>query len=128
MKAFRLTRNDDGDYDLLHENGTVPQVEDGSHAAQLAEERLSTFVGEYSLDGQLTTKTTQGTRWYEIIFNMSKSRAEKEFEIKRRILGTPGIVRILEFDWNVVDHTLYITGRVLTDWGEEDISTEITPL
>ncbi len=128
MKAFRLTKNAAGDYDLLIENGKISLIEDGGQAAQHAMQRLLIFKGEQTLDGMLTTKGELGTQWYEIIFAMDISRAEKELEIKRRITETPGILKILESTWSVADHTLSITGKVQTEWGEADISEDVTPL
>lgn len=128
MKSFRLTKNDAGDYDLLMENGTVPLVEDGTQAAQHAMERILVFKGELSLDGMLTTKTEGGTQWYEIIFATDVTKAEKEFHIKKRILQTTGIKKLLSLTWSVEDHVLSINGRYQTNWGEEDISEDVTPL
>jgi hypothetical protein len=129
MITPRLTKNAAGDYDLQLENGVLgPMCEEGTQAAQHSLERLLIFQGELSLDGALTTKTTGGTRWYETIFAMDVPRAEKELEIKSRILGTPGIIKILSFTWTQAAHTVTITGRVLTAWGEEDISGTISPL
>ncbi|NIS15868.1 MAG: hypothetical protein GWN96_06470 [candidate division Zixibacteria bacterium] len=128
MKSPRLTKNSSNDYDLKLENGKVPWVEDGAQAAQHACERLLIFKGELSLNGALTENTEGGTRWYEVIFAMDKDREEKEMEIKRRILATPGVDKILSFTWTQSGRTVTIEGRIKTEWGEEDISEEFTPL
>ena len=116
----RLTAVSTG-YDILIENGKIPWAEDGTQAAQHAMVRLLVFKGEPSLDGNLTTKTLEGTKFYEIVFNMEVTKAEKELEIKSRILGTPGVERIISFVWEQVAHTGTITGKVKTIWGEETL-------
>lgn len=128
MISPRLTKDSSGHYDLLLENGKFSFCEDGTQAAQHSLERLLLFKGDYSHNGKLTTKTELGTKWYEIIFAMDLPRSEKEFEIKRRILETPGIERIIRFEWSQTGHSVTITGAVQTSWGEEDISNEVTPL
>ena len=126
-KSPRLTKTATG-YDLLLENGTTPFVTEGTQAAQHAGERLLIFVGEISLDGALTTKTKLGTKWYETIFDMSKDVEEKELELKGRILGTPGVERILEWDWSQTGATVTITAKVQTSWGADTIQGAVTLL
>ena len=121
MKTIRITSKSTG-WGLLIENGKFAWVEDGDQAAQHATERLLIFKGEWILDEDM------GTKWYEIIFDMSKSKAEKEFEIKKRILKTPGIDSITTFSWTQTGHTVSIEGIVKTDWGEVDIGQEIITL
>ncbi|MCP4711972.1 MAG: hypothetical protein GY869_25405, partial [Planctomycetes bacterium] len=106
--------------------GIFQWVSDGEEAAQHAWQRLFVFQGELSLDGVLTEKTLEGTKWYGIIFDMSKPQSEKELEIKRRILG-PGINRFSQFSWTQVDHTVTVTGFVVTDWGTVDITQTFAP-
>lgn len=117
-----------GVYDLLLENGKFAWCEDGTQAAQHAMERLLIFKGELSLDGILTTKTELGTRFYEVIFDMTKTQAEKELELKSRILGTPGVDRILEWTWEQTGHTVTITSKIKTAWGVETLSGAVTQL
>ena len=113
---------------MVFVEGKFQWSEDGTQVAQHGMERLLIFKGEISLGGLLTGKDDLGTWWYEIIFDTSKSRAEKELEIKSRILGTPGVTRILQFNWEQTGGAVSITGRVLTEFGEIDISEEITVL
>lgn len=128
MKSFRLTKNSAGDYDLLMQAGTVPIIEDGAQVAQHAMQRVLIFKGEPSLDGFLTTKTEDGTQWYEILLATDVAKIEKEFHLKKRILQTPGIKKILSMTLNVVDHVLTINGRFQTDWGTETMSEDVTLL
>ena len=121
-RSIRITQNADGTFGLKMENGKFVWAEDGTQAAQHATTRLNIFYGENELNPEL------GTKWYQIIFQTNKSRAEKEFEIKRIILGTPGIAQVRKFNWSQSGHTLSIDSIVDTDWGQIDISQEITPL
>jgi len=84
------------------------------------------FKGELSLNGELTTKTELGTKFYETIFAMDLPKSEKIFEIKKRILGTPGIQKILRFTWEQTANTVTIDADVQTDWGAESVSDEVT--
>jgi hypothetical protein len=113
---------------MVFEDGKFVWSEDGTQVAQHGMERTLIFKGEQSLGGKLTGKGDLGTWWYEIVFDASKSRAEKELEIKSRILGTPGVIRILQFNWEQDGGAVSITGRVLTEYGEVNISEEITLL
>jgi len=125
MKSPRITL-DGNSWDLKMEDGKILWVEDGTQAAQRAFERLMIFKGEPSLDGALTTKTEEGTKWYEIIFNMEKTRAERDLEIKSRILGAPGIDKIIRFDWEQTGNTMTYDADFKTAWGEESVSAEVT--
>lgn len=122
MRSIRITKNADGTYGLKMVNGKFVWAEDGTQAAQHATTRLNIFYGENELNPEL------GTKWYQIIFQTNKSRAEKEFEIKRILLGTPGIKQVRTFNWSQSGHTASIDSIVDTDWGEIDLSQEITPL
>lgn len=128
MKSPRLTKTTAGYYDLLMENGKFLWVEDGTQAAQLSMERISTVKSEYSLNDFLSTGQDEGTRLYEVILRADKSRAEKEFEIKRIILGTTGIEAISELDWSVANHELTISLKGKTAWGDIEIGEEIIQL
>lgn len=127
MKSPRQTKTG-GIYDLLLEDGKFQFCEDGTQAAQHAMERILFFKGELSLNGALTTKTELGTKAYEIVFDMSKSKAEKILELKSRILGTPGVKKIISFIWEQAAHTVTITSKIQTAWGAETVSTTVTPL
>lgn len=127
MIDLRMTQIADGGYDLRFENADLMLAEDGTEAAQHATLRMLIFNGEQSL-GDLLTNQPQGTRWYEVLFDMSKSRAEKELELKRRILGTPGVQEISKFVWTQAAHTVSINAIVKTLWGSMALTEEITPL
>ncbi|MCK5610785.1 hypothetical protein KAR91_53425 [Candidatus Pacearchaeota archaeon] len=125
MRDVRLTtQNPTGVLDIQVENGKANWAYDGTEAAQHGAIRLQKFVDE-SVIGD---SNEDYTKWYKVVFNAAESRAKKEFELKRRILGTTGVVRILTFEWNQEGHEVNIVGSVLTLWGEADISQTVTPL
>lgn len=110
--------------DLKRENGTVVKVADGTQAAQHAASRLWLFKNESVSEDE----NADYTKWYSIVFNMKKSQTEKEFELKRRILETPDVLRITYFNWQQEGHHVTIKATVQTPWGEAEISQEITLL
>lgn len=122
MKDFRLTQLSNGRLDLLLVDGNTVWAEDGVEAAQLAVLRLMKIKGE-SVTGN---PNEEGTDYYGIIFNVAKSRAEKELHLKKRILGTPGISKIIKFEWQQERHRVTIDCYVKTEWGtSERISTAL---
>lgn len=124
MIGIRLTKIANGMLDIKRENGRAVWAENGVEAAQHGAVRLQIFQDESVTDDP----EDDFTDWYGTVFNMAKSRAEKEFELKRRILGTPGVTKIIKFEWTQTDHALEIIGNVLTEWGEADIGQVITIL
>ncbi len=124
----RLTKTDAGDYDLLLEDGSFQMCSDGTEAACHAVTRILIFKGEESLNGEIEGREDTGTYWYQTMFPTDKTKAEKEFHIKKRILETPGNDRLEDFTWTQVEHSLSITGRVITPWGDIELPTTITPL
>lgn len=109
-----------GGMDFQLVDGKIPTSSDGQQAAEHAWQKLYTYKGENTLDGQLSNLDNDGTRWYEVLFRTDKSRAEKDLEIKRRILTTPGVKKIKRpLVWTQTGHNVEITGSVISDWGEE---------
>lgn len=127
MKDIRITR-EGGSWDLKMENGDLQMVEDGAQAAQHSTIRLMIFKGELALDGALVGRLSLGTKFYEIIFDSSKSRAEKELEIKRRLLGTPGIDGITKWTWTQTGGSVSVDAEGKTAWGTVDLSQDIEVL
>ena len=121
-KDVRLTRSDAGYYDLLMENGEFPFIEDGEQVAQHGSIRIQKFKGE----SVTSDPDEDGTQYYEIVFNANASPAEKSLEIRRRILQTPEVIKLLDdFTYSVEGTTLVINGSVITAWGPADISQDI---
>ncbi|MCP4604479.1 MAG: hypothetical protein GY847_28815 [Proteobacteria bacterium] len=127
MKDARLTKTDAGYYDLLIENGSTQWTDKGTAIAQHAMMRLLIFKGEYAL-GVLGGKDDDGLDWYGIMFDMSKSKNEKELELKRVVLQTPGIERIIYFNWTQAGYTVTIDAAFQTIYGAATVSETITPL
>jgi hypothetical protein len=124
-RDVRLTRASAGYYDLLMEDGSFQWAEDGTQVAQHGSIRIQKYAGE----SVTSNPNEDGTDYYGIVFNAQTSAAEKTLEIRRRILQTPGVIRILDgFTYSIEGATIKISGSVLTEWGEEDISQEITQL
>lgn len=128
MIGVRLTKTDAGYYDLKLTEGKFEMCSDGTAAACHCVTRLQAYRGEYDLGGLLTGKDNLGTDWYGIIFNVAMGRAEKTLELRRVILGTPGVLSIESFEWEQDGHTVSIKGAVNTEWGTIDISQEIEQL
>ena len=124
MNGARLTQTATG-FDLKRVDGSVPRATDGTETAQHGAVRLLLFAGESVIDDD---PNFDYTRWYDVVWNMALDKGEKEREIKRRILGTTGVLRILTFSWTQEGHEVDIVGSVLTEWGEVDISQTVTPL
>jgi hypothetical protein len=127
-RDIRITKQTDGSWDLKRNAGRFEFADEGTAIAQHATIRLLTFKGEYTYGGEFPHRADEGTDWYGIIFNMAKSKVEKEFELKRVILGTPGVTGITQFNWSQSGTTVTIEGIVSTEYGELDISQEIEPL
>ena len=132
--APRLTRNANGYWDLKLTDGRFEMATDGTVVANHACTRLLMFAAhkdapsDASLNGEIEGRDDNGTDWYGKIFPTDKSKAEKEFHIKERILGTTGTEKLTDFTWSQDGHTLNITGIVKTIYGEVDAPGVITPL
>lgn len=82
--------------------------------AQNIETRLRWFYGEAFLDRQ------GGTPWFQTILGKA-SGPEREAAIKRAILGTDGVEKMTAFSLDVEDHTIIVTGSVLTIYSAESV-------
>jgi hypothetical protein len=127
--SIRLSKQN-GTYDMLLTDGIFEMAEDGTAAASALQSRLSLFR-DFCLQSPIVDTVANplaGTDWYGIIFQTSKSKAEKELELKRVILSTPGVNSILTWSWSQEGRVVTITGSVATDWGAVDVSQTIEPL
>jgi hypothetical protein len=130
MKAPRISKDANGIRDLVFENGRFKTVTEGAEAAQHMETRLNIISkyqdtpGELTLNGEIGDETLSqdGTDLYGILLDASKSKAEKDLHLKRRILQTPGIKKILTWSWTQTGSAVSISSLILTDWGEWDLS------
>jgi len=128
MKSPKLSKDANGFWDLKLTDGKFEWSEDGAQLAQHGMFRLNTFMGELTLDGKLPGRADEGTRYFEVIFQPWKSEAEKQLEIKRRIL-IDGVTGLKDFTWVKSGGTISTTGTVETIYGDIDLtSPEVTPL
>ena len=128
MKDAKITKTDAGHYDLDLQGGKFVMCSDGTEAANHCAIRLLAYKGEYNLGGKLTNKDDLGVDWYGIIFNVATGQAEKTLELRKAILGTPGVLSINKFEWVQTGRVVAIAGSVNTEWGVIDISQEIEQL
>ena len=93
---------------------------DAEAVAQTAKTRLNLFLGEYFRD------ITDGMPWFEKedgsqgIFGKGYSLAQVESLIRRRILETPEVLKILRFttDFDNNERRLNVECTILTTYGE----------
>jgi hypothetical protein len=119
MLDLMLEKNASGDYDLALVNGDFQWVSDGAQVAQHALIRMRIFREESELHPDF------GIRFYEIIFNPSIGQMEKEFEVKKCILGTAGAKSIPEFNWSQEGSSINVTGTVQTEFGNWPFEIEV---
>lgn len=112
---------------MVFEDGKIKMAEDGTAAAVAMTERLLLFRDQASTSQLVDSNADPlaGTDWYGVIFRSDATRAEKEAELKRVILGTVGVERILQWSWEQTDRTLYLDFQVKTLWGDVSVSKEI---
>lgn len=130
MIGLRLTRNSDGRLDLLMENGQFVMAEDGEAAASALTLRMHIERNE-CIDSPIVDTTEDplaGVDIYGILLDVSKSRAEKELELRRAILASPNIEKIIRITWTQVGHIAYPEIDVQTAWGSESVSQQVIPL
>ena len=85
----------DDTYDLSFVDGDLELVTDGEEVAQSAGIRLLFIQAEWFFD------YTQGLPWFDDLLTVSTSYEQKAQTIKRAILGTQGLNRLLTFTFGV---------------------------
>lgn len=80
---------------------------------QTIKTRLRLFLGEYFRD------ITDGTPWFQEIFNKQTSMDIREARLRSRIAGTPGVLQLTSFDteFDLDARTYTVTASVLTQYG-----------
>ena len=99
-------------------------LKDAESIAQTVKTRLKLFVGEYFRD------VTEGVPWFENadgtpgIFGKGYSLTQVERILKRRILQTEGVLKLLSFstDFNNSERRLSVECTILTTYGEATFS------
>jgi len=130
MINIHLSKNTDGDFDAVLENGIFKMASDGTAAAVAMTERVLCDRTECKASPIVDTNATPlaGVDWYGIIFRADATRTEKELELKRAILSAPGVERILQWSWTQSGRTVTINCQVKTLWGVTSVSQEVSPL
>ena len=118
--VIKLVKNEDGDEDMVFENGALVMSENGEACAVQMKERILLGRNEATENPLVNTRADPlaGLDWEGTIFDASKSRSEKELEIKRVIFSTPGVLKITYWSWIQTDRTLTLDFKVETIWGE----------
>jgi len=115
-----LEKNDDGELDMVFEDGEFKMCEDGEACTVAIVENL--LLTRVEAIGSPIVNTNSdpfaGTNWYGIILNDTLDPAMGELELKRVIFGTTGVTSIQEWNVQRVDRTLTIFARIMTIWGE----------
>ena len=88
MKSRGLDKNND----LVIRKGSFFVVDEGAEVAQHVRTRLLFYLSEWFLN------TNAGTPYFEEIFNKPANLATIESILKSRILNTPGVSLLIEFN------------------------------
>jgi hypothetical protein len=129
LTGIRLTRDSEGRLDMLLVDGAFEMATNGTAAASSMALGVNLERSEClsSLIVDTVTNPLAGIDLYGIVFDIEKSQAEKELEIRRAILARPGIKRIIRMTWTQIEHVAYPVIEVQTNWGAETVSVS-TPL
>lgn len=113
----------DEDGDLALARGGLFVLDGPEALAQRVSVRLKTIKGEWVFDKLI------GTPWFQqILGGGARNRLGLISQvIRKRILDTPGVDRILELelDFDAEDRGLTITGRIVAEGEELPISLEV---
>jgi hypothetical protein len=129
LTGIRLTRDSEGRLDMKMTNGAFEMATNGIAAASSMALGVNLERSECLASPIVDTikNPLAGIDLYGIVFDIEKSQAEKELEIRRAILARPGIKRIIRMTWTQIDHVAYPSIDVQTKWGAETVSVS-TPL
>lgn len=103
----------------LDENGDIVTsgvqfISEREEISQTIRTRLRLFLGEYFRNSQ------DGTPWFQEILGKGSTLTNKDAAIKRRIVQTDGVLRILTYDadYDINTRQYTVSGSVLTTFGE----------
>jgi len=109
----------------LDENGDIVTsgvqfISEREEIAQTIKTRLQLFMGEYFRN------INEGTPWFQAILPKETNLALKDALIKRQIIQTQGVVRLLSYDsdYSINIREYSINASVLTIFGEIEINQE----
>lgn len=101
---------EDDTRDISIENGDFVILSEADETAQSILIRIRMFFGEWFLD------TTQGTRYFGLIFQKQTDLVATEIELRQRLLGTVGVKSVLEFSLELIgNRTLKVRFKVLAE-------------
>jgi hypothetical protein len=126
---IKIAKDENGNYDLVLENGEFKMVENSEAVVVHLMERLLLDRTEALNNPLIDTKKNPlaGMDWNGIIFDATKSTEEKYFEIARVVLSTPDVRQIILLNFEVVNKTLKINLKVDTIYGEVTIDEVLSP-
>jgi hypothetical protein len=128
MKDLRISPDSEGDYDIILEDGKFVWAKEGTQVANHCQIRMSIPKGTLSLNDRLSNKEDLGLALYEIILRADIGQAEKDLEIKRVIMQTPGYEKLISFTFEQTAHTGTWAVQAQTQWGEISIGGTIEAL
>lgn len=85
--------------------------------AQAINTRLKLYAGQWFLD------TTEGTDWYGSVLGVG-TQGIRDLELQNRILNTPGVLNIVNYQSNIDRRSFKVEVEVNTIYGA--ISVELT--
>lgn len=107
----------DGDYTFGQ--GTANFfIDDPEAVGQAVQTRLLLLTQEWFLD------VTEGTAYSTDILGKG-TQAKRDLEIKRRILGTPGVKSMLSYVSKVVDRDFVVQTQIDTIYGQTEVATAL---
>lgn len=94
------------EYDIYTEDGDLVLVQDEDQVAQYVEIRLLSYLGEWFLNTDL------GTPYFQSILGRVFRPAEAAAILRRRILATEGVDKIVSFDFNLTNRALSVSADI----------------
>lgn len=132
MTDIKMAIDDNGQLDMVFEDGDIATCEDEEAVAVGIMERLLLTRVESLVNPLVDTvkNPLAGTNWYGTVLDSSQPHIAGELEIKRVILGVPGVLSISEWNpsWpssSKPGHSMTLSARVLTIYGEVIINETI---
>lgn len=110
-------------HDLRIENGKFVRVNGADEVRQRVKVAIWHYIEEYFLN------IPNGVPWYEQILGRKSGTAVVSLILRRKILATPGVIRIVDFlvDFDTIDRRLRINSTIQVEGNQFDSQT-IFPL
>lgn len=127
MICVKMEKNENGDLDLVLEDGKFQMAQDAEACRVQIDERLLLERVECVGRPKIINARKQpeaGTRWYGWILDTSLDVGARQLEVKRVIFSVPGVVSIPEWQWDEVSRALNLTARIQTAYGDISLAEE----